>query len=74
MIIIEQHLHGEVSERPADYVGDSDQPDDLPYQSIDDLRNAGAQDLADADLFSPAVDGDGCQTEDTHAGDDDRQR
>jgi len=74
IIIIEQHLHGKVSERPADDVGDSHQPDEFLYQYIDNLRNTGTQDFADADFFCPAVNSDGCQSKDAHAGDDDSQR
>ncbi len=74
IIIIEQHLHGNVSEGPADDVGDSHQPEEFLYQYIYNLRNSGAQDLADADFFCPAVNSDGCQSKDAHAGDDDSQR
>src|SRR3546814_19329229 len=69
---VEPIPHRPPGDRPGDEVGYDDGLGELPGEQPHDVAAAGAHHLADADLLSPALGGEGGEAEQAEAGDDHR--
>ena len=66
--------HHPPGDRPGDQIGDDHRLGELPGEQPDDVADAGAEHLPDADLLGPPLGGEGGEAEQAEAADDHRQQ